>query len=1322
MPSSAAAATLHRALRSLHSTVDRTRIRPAAGHRSLVVSPTSNSSSSSNNSNNIRKFISSSSSSSSSSSNQIRNHNNNIIINNNNVGRRLAGTSSRHNNRRNCNIPRDSARRSKPGNPRNQIQRRTTKQKQKPPPSLPPSQRSRPGTATTASVDGNHDGRTPLLSSSSSSSSSSSVASSIVDQWEDDPHRHPHRRTRSNSRSAALYAMEAEDVSRSNSHSNACADATAAAAAAASRSTSVVFDRFRDRQNEYCRALDDYRSFWYPHDSSSSSSSSSSTITTDGKQMPVSNSPPPPAFGIPIPTTTSPFRTVCAAHHHLFMACASCLTEHTETQKQQQQQQQYQQQYQYQQQRIDASSNNDDDDNDDDWTEEDRFRAECETLLTSLLPRWETLRRERAALVHRYCPRQRQCQCQRQREEESPEEDRDREEQEESVYRYQQQQISPWATTPDHSGSVQRWGEVPSSPDPTRAGAASASASASTTTTATDQKWVGWLKKIIKGDEHEHEHEHIAGEDYNNNNSTEPRSLSARAHLDPECAPNHYHYTKLIGQLYFHYLPHERHIRKNPFHSYTKTERDRDLAAARSSWGSSYNADSDNDDNENENANGNGNDHPTRAPEATGGNSISNAERRLSYPEALTAYEQRRQEILRERAATMQSVIDHALVPLVASPISSSPSPSSSYSGTTTAMTTTTMTTTTTTTQLQEDDSNRVLTDKIVRLLIRSYLDQETLAAAQQAERIYHRHPNHRKHLLWYVAMSYLRVVKAELKQQQQRQRSAPGNNSNSNINSNNNNSKDAASSRTAQPVDDAVFASKRICELVSSKYAKETREFQHLSVIAFEALAVLPESSRRKWKGYYDRVHSLGILKFGPKVWEALIHGSGSTTVRDGGSEPRSPSPNATNTNPPLQVVDLCQSLNSNDHKTLHHLIQIYSNDEQYFARALRLLDVSLDLYPAYDLQDSLKRSTFHKLLRRLLAQREKSWDATTGYHKSASSVSVSVSPLSSSSSSGNESNNGSDNNNNSSNSSSSSSSSSNNDQSRELETAFRILDKMITHEWWFPNEDTFRILFPLASYSPNPAPGTERLMAKLEACRFLSAAATTTTATATDAFSHRQQLPLPPHPFCPLEASAHALTAWMATASYHQYAVPPGHPHPAERAWAILRGLRVGSAPPLLLVSNEDRDRDRSEQGVLASASAPPPAGTGGGPTEELYTLALRVCSRVLSSSRSLEVALDIFEAVQEDQLLLEGEVCRVLLGVVMNFTTSDADNRKRLEATKRVYSALMALDPDFGTSKPTVLGFLRKQASYIRIRHPELYESHLAELGLLEEQPVE
>jgi len=671
---------------------------------------------------------------------------------------------------------------------------------------------------------------------------------------------------------------------------------------------------------------------------------------------------------------------------------------------------------------------------------------------------------------------------------------------------------------------------------------------------------------------------------------------------------------------------------------------------------------------------------PETATSAAGGNSHS-----IPYQVASAAYKQRRREILEDRAEKMQYVVDHALLPLT-------PTPPSRNS---------------TTTQLQEDDSNRVLTDKIVRLLIRSYLDQGYLEAAQQAERIYHRHPNHRKHLLWYVAMSYLKVIKSTPKQggiYGKEEDKLANTNTNTNANAN---------------MDESATAAKRICELVSSKYAKEAREFQHCSAIAFEALAILPEHSRRELKGYHDRVHSLGILKFGPKVWEALIHGNdndndNSNVIGNGKDKkhthggngdqkndvpPRGRKENSnylqsstdsslpsidsagTKNFPPPLVVNLSQSLNSKDHKILHHLIQIYSSDENYFDRALRLLDVSLEIYPAYALQKSLTRSSFHELLRHLLAKNEKDWDKMKASRNSSLPKKCEGS-------------------------------------SRELDTAFRILDKMVLHEWWFPNEDTFRILFSIAACSDNPAPGTERLLAKLEACRFLSNLSPLGSHAPSSNNKTTQQTfdgsgpSLAPHLFSPLEASMYALNAWAQTAHHNNHSVPPGHPHPAERAWAILQALRVESSPPLLLSADDVDTKSSSWQGLSNDHR----------PNEALYTLALKVCLQIFDSRQCLEVALDIFGAVQKDGLLLEGDVCRVLLGAITCFSNSDSDNIRRIEATKIVYRALLELNPNFGEVKPDILSFLRKQASYLRIRHPGLYENHLAELELLEAESSE
>jgi hypothetical protein len=97
---------------------------------------------------------------------------------------------------------------------------------------------------------------------------------------------------------------------------------------------------------------------------------------------------------------------------------------------------------------------------------------------------------------------------------------------------------------------------------------------------------------------------------------------------------------------------------------------------------------------------------------------------------------------------------------------------------------------------------------------------------------------------------------------------------------------------------------------------------------------------------GYYDRVHNLGILKFGPKTWDALV-------------------------NEDTSVADLSEHLHPKDHRTLHSLILIYTKDYGYVDRALRLLEISFSHYSVNELEENFRRSTFSYILNKLKKRR---------------------------------------------------------------------------------------------------------------------------------------------------------------------------------------------------------------------------------------------------------------------------------------------------------------------------------------------------------------
>jgi hypothetical protein len=232
------------------------------------------------------------------------------------------------------------------------------------------------------------------------------------------------------------------------------------------------------------------------------------------------------------------------------------------------------------------------------------------------------------------------------------------------------------------------------------------------------------------------------------------------------------------------------------------------------------------------------------------------------------------------------------------------------------------------------------------------------------------------------------------------------------------------------------------------------------------------------------------------------------------------------------------------------------------------------------------------------------------------------------------------------------------------------------------------------MVSYGDNPGPDAERLRAKLEACRFLSSISSSSIPNTAGVDSESFSSNTAPDLYSPVKASMYTLNAWLQTVHNNEGRVPPREPDPAERAWEILRALRVGSSPLFLPI----------EKGISRNLYDPDHI-----PDKVLYTLALKVCSRVNNSSKSLDVALDIFDVVQKEGILLEGSICTSLIRVISNST----DLIRRIEYMKIVYLAIIEENPNFDDNKPVLAQQLRKQFSYFRTRHPELYELHLAEL---------
>ncbi|KAL3916893.1 MAG: hypothetical protein SGILL_004969 [Bacillariaceae sp.] len=284
-------------------------------------------------------------------------------------------------------------------------------------------------------------------------------------------------------------------------------------------------------------------------------------------------------------------------------------------------------------------------------------------------------------------------------------------------------------------------------------------------------------------------------------------------------------------------------------------------------------------------------------------------------------------------------------------------------------------------------------------------MDIGTLDAAHQAERIYNTYPKHQKNLLWFVLNGYLKVVEKQF----QSHRGATKR-------------KDYDAPPEKKVGVTAALATKRICELVSAKHSTDPSEFQSCSLVAFQALATMAPFSD-SLTGYHDRVHSMGVLKFGPWVWESIAQGSDPPDGKD--------------------ISD--PDLHPKDYKTLSLLVSIYGQHEEHLDRALAVLDLMFDSFSPEELRDSLTRDTFHTLITSLVRRQKLRMKAeSNGSHSVADTTS----------------------------------------KSPELDIALQLLDRMMIDNSWFPLSDTFYITFRLALHSGNDA---DRVRTKVEACRFV-------------------------------------------------------------------------------------------------------------------------------------------------------------------------------------------------------------------------------------------
>jgi hypothetical protein len=872
-----------------------------------------------------------------------------------------------------------------------------------------------------------------------------------------------------------------------------------------------MLERFEEKQTEYYKLFAQYRDVWYPHVASSPSSSSSgddddtsssTRVPTHWRQVMKFQHPPFSSAVVgwnQVVESERLFRQICLMNHELFVSCASLTDQYYD--------------YDY---HHPLKQRHDDDDTttaaaagyhptmdppsslyEDVHGIDDEYIVELEEFMSSIVPFWEAMRKERSAIVRRYRPT------------------REGKEKEDTATA---------TTTEEDTASANENND-------------------SNNNNNNNNSWIGWVTNVFKV---RRGTSAAAGEQTSHDKQID---VPIVAHEDPECAPSGYHYTKLVGHMYFHYSPLRQFVRQRK--EVPQDDRRRVI-------------DDDDDDG-----------RPNKDDD--GQDSLVDANSDWESPTSASQsaeLERRRRSILEQRATRIRNLVDQC------------PTPGN-------------------------------LSDKTIRMLVRSYGDMGTLDSSHQAERIYNQYPRHQKNLLWYVLMSYLRVVEDQVYKPPVSQsvgfRGRPPARPRT--------SRGDAISSVSHVNKTASLATKRICELVSSKHAKHPLEFQSCSQIAFQALACLAPHYD-SLHGYFDRVHSLGILKFGPKVWNSMIDITNDDDVQKG------------------QNDDLMKlGLHSKNYKTLHSLILIYGQDEEHLDRALRLVDISFDNYSISDLQETFRRSTFHTLLATLHVRQQQRFakeesETDEGKHDK------------------------------------------NKYTNPELDTAFRLLDKMVMGKIWHPDSETFVSLFGLAGRSGFDS---ERVWARLELLG--------------SDFHAADEAFLTPSPYVlsPDVAARFTLNAYAKALAKNDRHELLGMLDPVERSWQIVRSLQASSTP--LFMPTEETSNIYDPDFA---------------PETRVFDCVLRVC-RYNHSPKAVEVALKVLEVAQKKGFLTNTGICSRILKSICN----SRDMAQRAKLINHVCQVVMDEDPQL--LKKKFRKYAGRQIAYIRNMHPQLFDEHLSELDM-------
>ena len=665
------------------------------------------------------------------------------------------------------------------------------------------------------------------------------------------------------------------------------------------------------------------------------------------------------------------------------------------------------------------------------------------------------------------------------------------------------------------------------------------------------RNWVQWIRSMVEGTLSESA----------SSNTEEKLDISAKpinitAHEDQQYAPNHYHYNKLVGRLYFSFPPLISLQQQLP---------------------------------------------------------------RLESENANKKDNHEKMNILEQRAAHLQRIFDQ--VPQYKIDSSNNPS------------------TTNIDDQHHTNSAIRspVLTDKTVRLLIRSYQDIGTLEAAYKTEQIYHRYPEHRKGLLWYVLMSYLQVTQREM-----------------------NTSSPIHHMQIQQPKKkyspkSAALATKRVCELLSKQVQKNMNpnEFHSCATIGFQCLANIAVDSIDK---YYERVRALAVLKFGSSTWDAILAEDMKT-----------------------EKIELRpKELRPKDSVSLQLLVQIYAkwDEDKFVERAKSLLDTVWKIFTIDELKDSIERATFHSVLNALDKRRRR--------HNAQTTMVLDDEEGNGRGGDG----------------------STQETNGEDFQYALGLLDKMMSHEGWYPNDVTFNHLFRLVENGPQ----ADLLFTKLELCRAVT-----------------QE-----YAISPLLASKHALRAWSQTAKNGTNNTGIA----MERAVEIFQRLQISSRPLLYhespeIVShvynpqdapspiiyslvwetcyhsgtntNDSKERKRAVEIAVDLYQSAKDQGLHPLPPKS-YQIFLQCLSLSEDEDQQLEFIREIFEIAKgsSKDIAVNPTILEALLDCLVLSTGSDRQ-QERLELIQDIYNLVVS------THEIPVM--TERFLTHLGRLHPKLYEQHIA-----------